>query len=424
VAPAEDAPSGPGATVTGGPATAQAAAPVRLDDRLLARGLGWWHARAPWQQVLIVFAVTRVFAFVLVELTARFQAVSLWTPTAHPGYLDMIDNWDGSWYQGIAAHGYPAVLPRSTSTGQVLQNEWAFYPVYPFLVAAVMWLTGLSWAFAGSLVALACGAGAVVAMRGLVEQVAGRGLAFWTVVLFCCFPSAPVLQVTYTESLAVLLLVVVLTCLQRGRYLRAMPVVVALALTRPIGVPVAAVVGLHVLGTWWRARPGTRTIVAQMTLVATACLSAFAWPVIAGVGTGVPNAYSATMGAWRSNAGIVPVTPWWYYSQYLAGRLAGPVLLLTMLGLIVWWITRRSARVIAGDLRLWLGCYLGYLLLVLSPSTSLFRYLLLAFPFGTMTAAISPARAYRAAVAVAFLAAQTVWVAWLWRFSPPLDWAP
>src|SRR3712207_7924031 len=62
------------------------------------------------------------------------------------------------------------------------------------------------------------------------------------------------------------------------------------------------------------------------------------------------------------------------------------------------------SRVVAGDLRVWCVCYVGYLLAVLDPVTSLVRYLLLLFPLGTVLAATSRSRAFRICVAASFLA--------------------
>lgn len=387
------------------------------------RLLTWWTARTAWQQALLVYFLARLVTFVIVSRTARFQAPSLWT-SADPGYFDMVDNWDGYWYQRIAEDGYPATLPREgVAGGRVQQNPWAFYPLFPFLARALMWLTGgaVEWAAAASLLALILGAGAVVVLRSVVEKVAGADLALWTVVLFCFFPSAPVLQFTYTESLAVLLLAGTLWCLQRRRYLHAIPLVLLIGIARPIGVPLAAVIALHVVRSWPQPR---RNVVAQLALVACAGAAAFAWPVIAGLATGSSTAYVDTMAAWRSSRDVVPFMPWWWMSQHMLGDVAGPAVLIGTVLALAWWLTRPAAACIAGDLRTWVVCYLGYLLAVLDPGTSLPRYLLLAFPLGTLTAAVSRSRAFRLAVTVAFVAGQVVWVVWLWRFVPPSDWPP
>ncbi len=385
----------------------------------------WWLGFPPWGQALAVYLLTRVLDFVIVDRVARFQVPSLWNGP-NPGYLGVVSLWDGDWYRRIAENGYPTTIPRDFA-GVSQQNAWAFYPLYPAVVRAVMTITGAGWPLAASTTSLVCGAAAVLVMRSLVEPVAGRSLALWTVALFSAFPSAPVLQLAYTESLSMLLVVSALWCLQRRHYLLAAAVVLLIGVSRPVAVPMAVVVGLHLLTRLRRRRkeplPGT-TLAALGLLAAASVLAAVSWTLIVGAVTGDPNGYTDTMAAWRVGHRIVLLKPWWGISQYLLGHWFGPAALLAVVVVLAWWLTRPQARVIAGDLRAWVVCYLGYLAFVLDPSTSLVRYLLAAFPFGTLLAAASPSRAYRRALVVAFVAGQVVWVAWLWRFTPPADWPP
>jgi hypothetical protein len=110
--------------------------------------------------------------------------------------------------------------------------------------------------------------------------------------------------------------------------------------------------------------------------------------------------------------------------RYLFGDWGGPLLVAAVLVVLVLWVSAPGARVIAGDLRAWVGCYAVYLLLVTDPFTPLPRLMLPLFPLGTLLAAASPARAYRLCLTAAFVAGQILWVVWLWRFSPPADWPP
>ena len=64
---------------------------------------------------------------------------------------------------------------------------------------------------------------------------------------FSTFPVSAVLQVPYAESLNLLLLAAALLLVVQRRYLLAMPVVVLMCLSRPTGVPFAAMVGLLLL---------------------------------------------------------------------------------------------------------------------------------------------------------------------------------
>jgi hypothetical protein len=389
------------------------------------RVLAWWRELPGAAQVLIIYAVSRWFDFLVISRVARFQPPSLWN-RPDPGYLGVVSLWDGDWYRRVAESGYPHSLPID-GYGHVAQNEWAFYPLYPFTVRGVIRLFGTGWPVSASLVSLVCGGIAVLIMRSLVEAMAGRSVAMWTVALFCFFPSAPVLQLAYTESMSIMLLAWALWCLQRRRYVQAIPVVLLIGFVRPIGVPVAAVVGLHLLRRMLRRRtePLTgRSLTALLALATASAIAALEWTVAVGRLSGAPNGYADTMAAWRVNHEIVPVKPWWRMSQYFLGGWTGPVVLAVIVMFAVWLLAHPTARVIAGDLRTWVACYLGYLVVVLDPSTSLVRYLLPMFPIGTVLVSASASPAYRRTLLLAFAAGQVLWVSWLWRFSPPTDWPP
>jgi hypothetical protein len=386
-----------------------------------------WRSSAwlGWSQVLGVYVASRLFDFLVIGRVARFQAPSAWS-APDPGYSGILALWDGDWYRRIAETGYPDVLPVN-AVGQVQQNEWAFYPLFPMTVRVVMRALGTAWPLTASFLAMTFGALAALVMYSLVRRTAGHQPALWTVALFVFFPSAPVLQLAYTEGMGVLFLVTVLWCLQRRWYLVGVPVVLAAGLARPIGVPIAAVVGLHIL---WRLirryrEPVSRAGFLRMSaMAAAAAVSGFEWPFLAAWRTGVSDAYTQSMAAWRVGNNIVPLKPWLWNSQYFLGNWVGPITLALVVVLAIWALTRPAARVIAGDLRNWVVCYLGYLAVVLDPGTSLPRYLLLLFPVGTVAVAGSSSLAYRRTLLASFAAGQILWVAWLWRFSPPADWPP
>ena len=442
--------------VTGAPARGGAAAPVRdrrepvdrlellgggpgggqpelppepLIDRVLRAVRTFRRAGPPgWMLALAIFAVTRGITYVFVQGVSRFQSANRFTE-AHPDYLQMVAHWwDAGRYSTIATGGYPNPVPRYP-TGEVMRNQLAFYPAYPRTVREMMIAFGMSWAVAGVILSLICGALAVIVMHSLVARVAGRTLATWTVVLFCVFPASPVLQFTYTESMATLLLVTALWCLQRRWYLPGIPVVLVTGFARPIGAPLVAVIGVHLLlrlyqRLRWAEPLRWHALVGLVLLLGSSVFATFEWPLTAGRLTGDPSAYYETMAAWRTNGQLTPVQPWFdRFGQFL-GQSVGPVVVVVCALAYVYWLTRRSSRLIGADLLTWCLAYAGYLFLVLDPTTSLIRYLLPLFPLGTLLLAASPARAYHRAVALAFLAMQLVWLAELWRLDPLRIWPP
>ena len=386
-------------------------------------GAGWsallrLRSTAPdWVLALAIFAASRlVDGYAIARNAALAGTMSDGRPY---GYLDILGNWDGTWYRAVILHGYPAHLPLDVH-GQVAQNTWAFYPLLPALVGALMALTGWSYVVAASVVSIGGGAIAVVGMQKLVAAAAGRRLALWTVVLFCFFPAAAVLQLPYAESVAMALLVGVLLCLQRRRYLLAVPLVLLVGLARPIAVPLAAVLVLHAVRVVVLRRPGaeplTRGSVAALGALCTAGVVAAAeWPVIAAMRTGRPDAYTQTMASWRNPRQMRAFVPWHDAAERYLGSPGMAILVLAVAALVVW-VARPQAAVIAGDLRAWCLCYVAYLLAAMDSFTSLPRYLLPLFPLGTLLAAVTrDSRAYRVALTVAFATGSVVWIAVVWR---------
>ncbi|WP_432543607.1 hypothetical protein [Kineococcus sp. SYSU DK002] len=393
----------------------------------------WWSRAPAAARVLAVYALARLFsAFVLAEV-ARFQVASQWTPD-DPGYGDVLGLWDATWYRRIATEGYPSSVPLGPA-GDPQQSALAFYPLAP-LLARLLMVTGMSFEAAGALVALAGGAAAAVGVHALLHRalservppaVARRG-AWSAAVLFCLTPPSPVFQVPYTEGPALALLVAFLLCLQRGRYGPAALVALLLGLTRPVAVPLSVVVVVHLA---LRARAGRRAGAVLGGREALRCLGLLAasgaagllWPLITWSMTGRRDAYTATMGAWRAGGEVVPLEPWWGISQYVLGP-PGPLLLVAAVAAYAWWLLSARTRVLGPELRAWCLAYVGYLLLVLDPFTSLFRYLIFLFPLGALVATGRRGPAPLTGWVVCSLALQVVWVAWLWRFSPPADWPP
>lgn len=381
-----------------------------------------WRRIPAWSQALLLYAASRaLFTFV------AHRAADLARP--HPDgrhwrYLEIANNWDGTWYRRIAVEGYPPALPVD-SAGAVAPNTWAFYPLFPRTVSAVMRVIGLDWTFAATVVSLVAGAAAVVVVRSVLARVAGPRTAMWGVAFLCFFPAAPVLQLPYSESLALLLLALTFWCLQRDRYLLAVPVVLALGLARPVAVPMAAVLGVHLLREVWAVhrlpRAAWRSLAGPAATCAAGVVAAAEWPLLAWRGTGVPNAYTLTMAAWRTPHQVVPVRPWAQFSQHLLGAVIGPVVLVVALGALAVWLARRGPRVLGADLVAWCGFYLAYLVAVLDSFTSLPRYLLPLFPLGSLLASTSPSRAFRVAVTVSFAVGGVGWMLLIWRSR---IWAP
>ena len=386
-------------------------------------------ALPPWAQALLVWAASRLLTTLITLGVAPWQEANLWTRAA-PGYgAFTADLWDATWYRSIAEHGYPLPLPRGED-GAALQSEWAFYPAYPLLVRAIVEVTGGSWQVVAPTTALVLSGLAAVVLLRLFRAVAAPAPALVGLALVLVFPAAAVLQYAYTESLGLLAVSAALLALVRRRYAWCAGAVVLLGATRAVALPLAAVVVVHGLARWRASRTpvlpadafGARSRAAVAALAALAVAAGLAWPLAVGAVTGEPDAYTQVQAAWRGGS-LTWLLPWWTASQQVLGPL-GPLALLLALAALVWWCTGPRARALGPELPTWVLALTGYLLLVLDPWTSTVRYWLLQVPLALLLATSVRSRAAGTAWIVASALLQVVWVAWLWRFTPPSDFAP
>jgi hypothetical protein len=391
------------------------------------------RARPDVLLVLAWYCATRVWGAVLIRRAADGQLPSVWTGP-RSAYLDIAQLWDGQWYKIIAESGYPLPLPAD-QLGVVQQNAWAFFPGFPYTVQSVMVVTGLPFGPAAIATNLVLGACAVVVVMRVIRMVAGRRAAVGGAVLLCAFPSAPTLQIAYSESLALLLLALSVQYLLQHRYGWCLVAVLALALTRPVVAPFALVVLAHLAGRlrasrgWygWGERPRESFRAGQVGRVVllglVAAGSSLLWPALVGFFTGSADAYERTQAAWRSGGVVQPFKQAVGIAHLLWGEHGGWWLLLGGALLVVLVVSPWGRR-LGPELGAWTVAYPLYLVAVTEPWTSTFRYLLLMFPLLALVAV-----AVRRSWPVLGLAAVGLWLQWVWIhdlliFTPPTDFPP
>ncbi|MEP6630218.1 MAG: hypothetical protein ABJA89_07085, partial [Lapillicoccus sp.] len=356
------------------PGTSDAPAAMARPDGVMTRAMSIGRFLPT---VLLAYGVCRLLSGILLSVVATRQVPTGWTG-AVVSYLTFTVQWDGQWYQTIAQHGYPRVLPVDQA-GLVQQNAWAFYPLFPFLSRALMDLTGFSFYAVGSTLSLLLGFVAAGAMATLLRPRLGDRWTLATVVLWASMPAAVVLQVAYTEATAMALLLLFLLALQRERWLWGTLLALLLGLARPIALPIAAVAVVALWMRWRRRRadPVSRgEVVSGLALLAGCGVSGLLWPVVAALVTGRNDAYTVTMSSWRGSREIVPFRPWLDMSRYYFGQTWGPVWLTVLFVLIAVMVIGPWAVRLGPQLRVWSLAYPAYLLVVLDPFTSIFRYLI------------------------------------------------
>ncbi|MCG7208368.1 hypothetical protein [Streptomyces arenae] len=178
--------------------------------------------------------------FVAVRLAGVAAVALAGHATGRPLFRNLAHAWDARWYQHIAVHGYGDLI-EITRRGAV-QTDWAFFPLYPGLIRALVTVVPVTPGKAALLVA---GTAAVVAAWGVHrvgDLLYGRGVATALVVLWAVLPQSVELTIAYTESLFCALAAWSLYCVLKGRWLWAGSLAALAGLSRPTGFAVAAAV--------------------------------------------------------------------------------------------------------------------------------------------------------------------------------------
>ena len=336
---------------------------------------------------LLIFGITRLIGAIFLSIGAQNQVALLESSPAYdvrvpeqgsPGYWGVVSNWDGQWYRSIAESGYPASLPREG--GEIVRNEWAFYPAFPMMVRALMLTTDWQFELAATTVSLICSGLAVILLYRMLLVSGDRLLAFGTVLCLCTYPAAPILQVAYSEGLALLLIVGALFLLRRRRYGWLAVVIAVLSLTRAVVLPLALVLAVQWVLRWRRTRTEPFPQTERLALGAVALFAAASagfWPTVAAIATGEPRAFTMTQAAWSANQGAQGLWGnWLVAAAYGATEVA--LLSAIALGLVLYSATRPGARRWGTELRAWSIAYPIYLLVATRPTPSALRYFMLA----------------------------------------------
>lgn len=407
-------------------------------SRLWLAGVNQFTRLPAMGQVTVLYVLSRIWGWFIFSRVSLQQTVSPWKNSVMT-YLEYVNIWDADWYASIAAHGYPSELPLDAG-GQVAQNEWAFYPLYPLTAGALSRITGLDYSAVAPTLSVVCGWGASwfiyrlcmaslengQSMAGLGDLDARHRTALWATAAVNFGAVAPILQTGYAEAMGLFFLSWSLYLLVEGRYRMMLIPALGAVLARPVGVPLGAAAGL-----WWltaclqRYKGGLgivqafRETACQLVAALLVCAFAFLHPAFAWLVTGRIDAYTATEAAWRAGGEeVLPLLPWITQSQLYLGKALGPILLFVLVvGFALLLRACTVYRVLHPVLVLWCACYAVYMLIFFNPQSSTFRLLLPLFPLLLPFVALSASQAYRWLIICSGAALQCGWVVWLWHWK-------
>jgi len=364
-------------------------------------------------------------------LSTGLLALAWWLfpdgPWAHayfatePGFLGFLNSWDTRWYEQIVLHGYPSRLPID-AVGDVKYNTWAFFPVFPALVKALMTITGLGFNVVSIAVAALFGGGATVALHRVLLGHFKRTQALWGAVLFAFGPLSFLLQLGYGESTFLFFLFVAIWFMQRRRYLAMIPFALVASFTHPGALALGAAIGIQGLHRMWRRHPiAHREWITGLAAIVAIVAAALFWPILVTAVTGDPSGYFDTeLAWWRAYLGrviFVPFTPFFLFYGKLWG-LWGILLVVVVLAAVVFWLSRRSTRKYGADLWTFTAAYIAYLVAVFLPTQSLIRQLLPLSPL-LGHPGLSSSHRRRTITLGASIVLQAVAIFALWVVYPP-----
>jgi hypothetical protein len=355
--------------------------------------------RRPVVTIIVVYLVSRVVALLAMWVAATWFQNPAGVGHTHPALFDLFGLWDGVWYERIVEDGYPLPLPVDGDNGRITYSAWAFYPLYPYLVKALM-LTGLPFTAAGLLLNLVLGGVAAVLVWAVLRtdahaerQPQRERLALVAAMLWCFYPTTAVMLKPYTEALAVALVAAALLALVRRRYLVVAVVSVPLGFTRGVAPALAVAALIHLVVRWREDRvAGTRPLDGQragaVVMLGALAVSAVAWPVVAGLATGVPTAFFDVQAVWGQRPEEGPFVLWFEWAWQAKG-LAGVLVLVALVGTYIALVLGRHGRWISVEARAWALAYPIYLVAVVRPITSMWRFLLLDVPIAALVASVA-----------------------------------
>jgi hypothetical protein len=267
-------------------------------------------------EVALWWASSRLCLEVIGWLGVAFFAPHLTgVPVSHMAehrWLSMWGVWDTGWYLDVAINGYDFVPKQGVVAGQA---NWAFFPAYPMLCAAVAGLLGAPVFVVMLAMSNLCFLLALLLVWREAEDAFGAHAARATVVLLCVTPGSYIFSSAYTESMFLMASMACLVLLRRQRWRAAGMAAALAALTRNTGILLLLPMFYYAVCEAHRARWRLSWHLARRAGVA------MAMPVLALAGfclflwwrTGDPLAFASIQRSW----GRSPRSP--------LGTLAGPL---------------------------------------------------------------------------------------------------
>jgi len=197
------------------------------------------------RELRIIAIVVSIKALLFLFAVQSYQVLQNQRVVGVRGWLEIWNRWDALNYQKLAQFGYSATGER--------QPLLVFYPLYPWTVRLVAFVTRDYLVSAFIVSTLASLVAAVVLLR-LVELDYSKELAQRAVWFLFIFPTSYFLHIGYTESLFLMLVLTCVFAARKQRWLLAGLFGALACLTRANGVVLVPVLMAEAANQYWTTR--------------------------------------------------------------------------------------------------------------------------------------------------------------------------
>jgi len=332
--------------------------------------------------------------------------------------ITLFSNHDSGWYERIAKDGYPRIAPSgdigSSEGKQFHQTEWAFFPVYPLTVRAVMWISGADFTHAAFPLAILYCFLCFVAFYFLNIKVlnASEERAFFRTFVFALLPFNYYFSMNYTEALFFILMAFSFIAIKENKLWLLSLLLIPLAIVRANGLVICIPLYFYFLETRGRSlfKMDKATFLSSFYFI-TAPLAFAAYCLYQKQMTGMYFAFSAAQAGWYRQ------TMWPFLSLFRSGDLASQFNSIYVLLYVMVIILFRKKFPLSLNLLLWVS-----ILLPLSSGSvgSIQRFLIVVFPFTILICDAIERINYRKIVWPALFVLHLV-TFYLWIVSHPLS---
>ena len=194
-----------------------------------------------WLRLILAMLLSRLVFIAIAAVVVDMSGVG-----RGDSWLSLLSRFDSGWYLNLISQGY-SVAESSVQPGA---TNFSFFPLYPLLARAVIWLTGLDALSAAALVSnLAFAAGLVLVYEYGRAAGVSRDAALISAGLLCVTPHNFVFSAVYTEGVFLALAALTMLAVRRDWLLVGCAAAAALSATRSNGILIILFCFAHI----WRA---------------------------------------------------------------------------------------------------------------------------------------------------------------------------